>query len=406
MSRLRPLHLALGMTAPFRRRTLESPSAYWTASSPPRLSEVLPGLEAEIARCRRYNRPFSVVVVDLTASSPDALTPTRDAWSAVRHMLRETDVAAVSADGERLLVFCPETNGEGARLLLHRFVERLGSLSTSRHGLASFVDDGFSLEGLIHQAIEEADRRSALLGHAVSNEAQDEQVSVPVLEQTADPAIVRAPWLTRFPLRRKRPGRIHRAVKRGFDLLVLTITAPAWAPVLATSMGLIKLSSPRAPVFFRQQRTGKDGKRFAMYKLRTMVPDAEHRKPSLAHLNELVWPDFKITNDPRVTRIGRFLRRSSLDELAQVINVLRAEMSLVGPRPTSFAADTYDVWHTRRLDVTPGLTGLWQVAGRASTLFDDRLRLEIAYLKRESLLLDLEILRRTVFAIVRQDGAS
>jgi lipopolysaccharide/colanic/teichoic acid biosynthesis glycosyltransferase len=222
----------------------------------------------------------------------------------------------------------------------------------------------------------------------------------------ANPATVRAPWIAQFPVRDRRPGRMYRAWKRFLDLSILTVAAPLWVPVLATSVGLIKLSSPQAPAFFKQQRTGKDGRRFAMYKLRTMVPDAEEQKAKLAHLNELVWPDFKITNDPRVTRLGRFFRKTSLDEIAQVLNVIRGEMSLVGPRPTSFAADTYDVWHTERLDVTPGLTGLWQVAGRTSTLMDDRLRLDLAYLRRESFRLDLEILRRTVFAVLRQEGAS
>ena len=98
-----------------------------------------------------------------------------------------------------------------------------------------------------------------------------------------------------------------------------------------------------------------------MFKFRTMVPNAEALKPALAHLNERPWPDFKITNDPRITRVGRILRQTSLDELPQLINVLKGEMSLVGPRPTSFAPSTYSFWHTYRLEVTPGITGLWQI---------------------------------------------
>jgi lipopolysaccharide/colanic/teichoic acid biosynthesis glycosyltransferase len=123
------------------------------------------------------------------------------------------------------------------------------------------------------------------------------------------------------------------------------------------------------------------------------------------HLNELQWPDFKITNDPRITPIGKFLRKTSLDELPQLINVLRGEMSLVGPRPTSFGAETYQLWHTSRLDVIPGITGLWQIFGRARLEFDDRLRLDIAYIERASLWLDIQILFLTVVAAFQQRGA-
>src|ERR671932_2922705 len=122
-----------------------------------------------------------------------------------------------------------------------------------------------------------------------------------------------------------------------------------------------------------------------MYKFRTMVPNAEELKLTYAHLNELTWPDFKITNDPRVTRIGRVLRRTGLDELPQLINVLRGDMSLVGPRPTSFAATTYELWETSRLDFRPGITGPWQVAGRNSMDFVERCRLEIGFFNAPSL---------------------
>jgi lipopolysaccharide/colanic/teichoic acid biosynthesis glycosyltransferase len=122
------------------------------------------------------------------------------------------------------------------------------------------------------------------------------------------------------------------------------------------------------------------------------------------HLNELQWPDFKITNDPRVTCIGRFLRKTSLDELPQLINVLKGDMSLVGPRPTSFGTETYRLWQTERLDVQPGLTGLWQIVGRGEIEFDDRLRLDIAYIERRCLTLDIQILFRTVTSVLLRKG--
>jgi lipopolysaccharide/colanic/teichoic acid biosynthesis glycosyltransferase len=125
----------------------------------------------------------------------------------------------------------------------------------------------------------------------------------------------------------------------------------------------------------------------------------------LAHLNELTPPDFKITDDPRVTRVGRILRKTSLDELPQVFNVLKGEMSLVGPRPTSFAGNTYSFWQTERLEILPGITGLWQVSGRSDVDFDDRARLDIQYIEQQSIWLDLNILFRTVATVISQRGA-
>ena len=159
------------------------------------------------------------------------------------------------------------------------------------------------------------------------------------------------------------------------------------------------------PVFFKQYRTGKGGRRFKMYKLRTMATNAEELKVKYAHLNELTWPDFKITDDPRVTRVGRFLRKTSLDEFPQIINILKGDMSIVGPRPTSFAASTYKLWQTERLEVLPGLTGLWQIGGRSDLDFDDRLKLDIQYIENQSLWLDLQILVRTVTVVFTQKGA-
>ena len=200
-------------------------------------------------------------------------------------------------------------------------------------------------------------------------------------------------------------GNVYRVAKRIMDLSLILLTLPLLLPLFLLVAVLIKIESPNGPVIFVQHRTGKNGKRFKMYKFRSMVPNAEEMKKELAHLNELKWPDFKVTNDPRVTRMGHILRTTSLDELPQLINVIKGDMSLVGPRPTSFAPDTYDLWQTERLEVLPGLTGLWQIMGRAETEFDERLRLDIAYMKHRSLWLDIQILFRTVFAVVSRRGA-
>jgi len=213
-------------------------------------------------------------------------------------------------------------------------------------------------------------------------------------------------WVKKFdPHKRILTGQAYLLAKRIMDLFLVVLSLPFWLPLNGLIALMIRITSPGAPVMFKQLRTGKGGRRFSMYKFRTMVPNAEELKSQYAHLNELQYPDFKITNDPRITRLGKFLRKTSLDELPQLFNVLKGEMSLVGPRPTSFGAETYKLWQTSRLDVMPGLTGLWQILGRAQLEFDDRLRLDIAYIERASLWLDMVILLRTLVAVFQSRGA-
>jgi lipopolysaccharide/colanic/teichoic acid biosynthesis glycosyltransferase len=213
-------------------------------------------------------------------------------------------------------------------------------------------------------------------------------------------------WIQAYrPERRWLKERTYRQAKRALDLALTLLALPVLLPLVGLIILAIKLESPDGPVIFTQNRTGKSGRRFKMYKFRTMVPNAEALKQQLAHLNELQWPDFKITHDPRITRVGRLLRKTSLDELPQILNVVKGEMSLVGPRPTSFEASTYQLWQTARLDVKPGLTGLWQVYGRANTEFDERLRLDILYIEHRCCSLDIAILLRTVLAVFTARGA-
>jgi len=193
--------------------------------------------------------------------------------------------------------------------------------------------------------------------------------------------------------------------KRLFDLTACLFTLPLTLPVLFAIAIAIRLDAG-GPALFTQERTGKNGRRFKMFKFRTMVENAEELKTTYAHLNELTWPDFKIENDPRITRVGRFLRKSSLDELPQLFNIILGDMSLVGPRPTSFTADTYKLWQTERLEVRPGLTGLWQVSGRSHVDFVERVELDIEYIERQSWHLDLKILWQTLTAVVQAKGAS
>lgn len=209
------------------------------------------------------------------------------------------------------------------------------------------------------------------------------------------------PWIARHD--QSRPGRFYLLAKRTVDIAVVLLIAPLALILLVVAVVAQQLESP-GPVLHRQQRTGYRCRRFTLYKLRTMVPDAEARKADLLHLNERTWPDFKITNDPRILRSGRILRKTGIDELPQLWNLLVGDMTLVGPRPTTLDVGAYHDWQLARFSILPGLTGLWQVAARHDPSFVRRIRLDLAYARRRSLLLDLEILLRTVPVTVRGKG--
>jgi exopolysaccharide biosynthesis polyprenyl glycosylphosphotransferase len=197
----------------------------------------------------------------------------------------------------------------------------------------------------------------------------------------------------------------RRFVKRPADVLASLLGLVILSPVFLALSILVKLDS-RGPVFFKQMRVGKDGREFEFYKFRSMVQDAEQLKDDLMHLNELEGPVFKISNDPRITPFGRFLRRTSLDELPQLLNVLRGDMSLVGPRPPLPAeVANYESWQRQKLSVLPGITCLWQISGRNHIGFTEWMRLDIEYIRRQSFGVDLKILLRTLPAVLLRKGA-
>lgn len=190
------------------------------------------------------------------------------------------------------------------------------------------------------------------------------------------------------------------------DVIGACVGIVAGMPLFALIAVLIKLTSP-GPVFFKQIRCGLWGKPFLMYKFRTMLADAESRKHELWHRNEMQAPAFKIADDPRITRVGKVLRKLSIDELPQLWNILKGEMSLVGPRPHLYAEVAhYQSWHRRRMDMKPGLTCLWQICGRNRIAsFDEWIRMDLDYYDRWSLGLDIQILFRTVFRVLLGHGA-
>jgi len=193
--------------------------------------------------------------------------------------------------------------------------------------------------------------------------------------------------------------------KRALDVVGATLALVIGAPVLILAAVAIKLES-RGPVLYRSTRIGRGGRPFTFIKLRSMVHDADSKRQDLSHLNQADGPVFKIFADPRVTRVGRWLRRSSIDEMPQLFHVLSGEMSLVGPRPPlSEEVRQYEPWQLHRLDVRPGLTCLWQISGRSRIGFDEWMRLDLEYIRNQSLLLDLKILLRTIPAVLSREGA-
>jgi lipopolysaccharide/colanic/teichoic acid biosynthesis glycosyltransferase len=192
--------------------------------------------------------------------------------------------------------------------------------------------------------------------------------------------------------------------KRVMDILFASLAMVFLWPLMLAIAFAVKLESP-GPIIYRSLRAGKWGRKFACYKFRTMVAEADALKGKLRFLNQRLGPFFKIAGDPRVTRLGQFLRKYSLDELPQLWNVLKGDMTLVGPRPHPLDdVELYGAGHHKRLEVKPGLTGLWQVTARANPSFETCMALDIAYIQQWSLLLDFRILMKTIPAMLAGEG--
>lgn len=220
------------------------------------------------------------------------------------------------------------------------------------------------------------------------------------------------PMITLF---RSPLSNVARLVKRAVDLIIAIAATLVFLPLWILITLLIKLDS-RGPIFYKQERVGMDGRVFLFYKFRTMRPDADdasHREFQRSYIagQSAVKPAsdgrpiYKLQGDPRITRVGRWLRRLSLDELPQILNVLRGDMSVVGPRPPiPYEVESYELWHRKRLDMKPGITGLWQVSGRNRLPFDEMVRLDLFYIENWSLLLDLKIILKTLPVMLRGDA--
>lgn len=197
----------------------------------------------------------------------------------------------------------------------------------------------------------------------------------------------------------------YEVIKRVIDVVCSFVGVLVLSPLFVVIAIIIKFTS-KGPVFFSQKRVGRDGKEFKMYKFRSMVVNAEELKEKLAAQNEMSGPMFKMKDDPRVTKVGKFIRKTSIDELPQLFNVLKGDMSLVGPRPSlPKEVAQFEDWMYRRLEVKPGLTCYWQVSGRNNIDFEDWMKLDIKYVKEKNLWIDIKLIYKTVFVLFGDKNA-
>jgi len=342
-------------------------------------------LHRECARCERNGHEFCLVVI----GTPDNSTPrqlNRLAGYLCRRA-RATDEVGWF-DSRRLCVVLPDTSEEGAVAFVSDYTE-----SANHKGLSP-VCNILGYRGQMHSENETLTAEQIAVG--IEEAGQD----VPIENSRRFPAmqLIASRTVTNL-LVRPLPW-----WKRFLDVAIGSVVLVAALPVMAFVALAIKFSD-RGPILFSQRRAGLGGRPFTIYKFRTMITDAEAKKAQLRNKSEQDGPAFKIKHDPRITRIGRILRETSLDELPQLFNVLRGDMSLVGPRPLPVEeSNRCATWHRRRLDVTPGLTCIWQVRGRSSVSFAEWIRMDRRYIRARTVWIDLKLILMTVPAVILRRG--
>jgi lipopolysaccharide/colanic/teichoic acid biosynthesis glycosyltransferase len=341
-------------------------------------------LDRESARSDRSGRPFSLVLV-----RPDPiLQNTSRGWRLVKNVVRrvrETDRIGWFAPGV-LGVILPDTSVEGARRLLADLRPMLGELDeTSQIQVFLYPTqwpEPSPANSPTAEVFEPTRLLPELLGHYVNGS------SAPAVGTVEALLAMPLPWW-----------------KRATDIAGALTGVVLLSPIMLLSAAAIKITS-RGAVLFVQQRAGLAGRPFPIYKFRTMVNDAEERKHELRKHSEQDGPAFKMSSDPRVTPIGKFLRKTSIDELPQLFNVLKGHMTLVGPRPLPCPeSNACARWQRRRLDVTPGLTCIWQIKGRSKVSFAEWIRMDLRYIRRRSFFEDVKLILQTVPAVLFQRGA-
>ncbi len=381
----------------------------------------------ELYRARRFERAFSVVyceIPELPGADDNKLRTDFVSWQITKDFKRrykqvqvvklitsiiyKSDVLVEYRNG--IVVGLPETNVEDAKI----FINRLGLLVKDNFevspiiGAATFPDEGLIYEDLVKSAHSKAetwnyDDIMGMGGHSSLGKRQgelmvdaDERLKI---ERTAE-------WVNKMPTPSPVARKSYQAIKRSIDIAAVLFVLPLILPVMALIAMLIYLDDGDN-IFYMQPRTGFGGKRFHMYKFRTMYVGVKSVPPTQVVMADgsvrYMWPE-KVEDDPRITRIGRFLRKTSLDELPQLLNVLRGDMSLVGPRPTTWNLDMYTSHQTERLAIRPGITGLWQVSARETTNFDERLLWDMKYIEKCNLWLDVQIIFQTLTKVFQKAG--
>jgi lipopolysaccharide/colanic/teichoic acid biosynthesis glycosyltransferase len=337
-------------------------------------------LQRECARCERNGQEFSLVIV--AAANSGARRHLQRLGRLLCRRARATDEIGWF-DSTRLCAVLPDTTVAGARLFVRHFTE------AGNHRGLSPICQVFSYPQQKENNAQPLSIERIVEGMNTIDRPETQRHNGEHCGSDLSALLIRP-----LPL-----------WKRIVDVVIASIGLVVAMPLILGAALAIRISDG-GPIIFKQRRAGLGGRPFTMFKFRSMVVDAEKKKAQLRASSEQDGPAFKIKHDPRITRVGRLLRESSLDELPQLVNIIKGDMSLVGPRPLPMdESDQCDAWHRRRLDVTPGLTCIWQVKGRSNVSFADWCRMDRAYIGRRSLWQDLKLMVMTIPSVLRRRGA-
>ena len=391
-------------------------------------------INSELYRARRFERPVSLVHIRIPQVATDVQATTIESdfvkWritQAFKNRYLQVNLAKLVASltykgdiaveyKEGIVVCLPETSAMEAAIFTNQLTTMVEAMfhAQAEMGVAVFPEDGLIFEELINVAEEKTHLPETPDSHrdggdTGSGDVQETAIRVGdlwVSDEDRMRIAQNAAWLNRFAYQSHSSRMIYLFIKRVLDAAIVLSVTIVLLPILLLLVIVIFLDDPGSP-FYVQERTGYGGKRFKMYKFRTMYQNAAampaQRMVMADGTVRYLWPE-KTDKDPRITRVGRILRKTSLDELPQLYNVIVGDMSLVGPRPTSWQLDKYTLHQTERLTVRPGITGLWQVCARESKNFDERLLWDMRYIEKLSLSLDLQILWRTVAQVFSKGG--
>jgi len=398
-------------------------------------------LAVEKRRSERLNFKSSIIIIKLKNEYHKQLKFYEDLIQTICANLRATDDVCISPDNT-ILILLPDTNNIEAKYVSEKMINKILTAQNKQHLTRPFINNEFDVEILSYPEDETnkqlslnqpAGKPNFLPGNNQKHEKSsslkrrqlscqtDHFVGMKVCINSSNGSALALQlidnffWDNQFAIRKLLQAKLM--AKRLVDLIGATIGLLIFLPIMCIIAIMIKITSS-GPIFFKQKRIGYRGQPFSFIKFRTMYPNCDsknhqeyvkkyiNRKHDEINNGSKDKPVYKMKNDPRITPVGKFIRKTSLDELPQLWNVIRGEMSLVGPRPPiSYEVNEYKPWHYRRLmEMKPGITGLWQVSGRNNTTFDEMVRLDLEYARNWSLLLDTKIICKTVRAVINTEG--